>query len=88
MPRSTARAKIFNALMDPLGRHIALAVRTPVITGRARRTRAESAQNAPTKGSGSEQLRKHPENEATAPNPLQAAGTATKAKTPRPTRVP
>jgi len=98
MPRSTTRAKIFSALADPGRRETALAVRTPAITGRARRTRAASAASVPVKRSGPWQpkmpcsldtgplpLSGHPENKRTAKKALTATGKATSRN---PTSIP
>src|SRR5674476_671765 len=87
------------ALADPGWREAALAVRTPAITGRARRNRATSAASVPFKRSGSWQpkmpcslgtgpLSGHPLNERTATEALKRKGMATKMTMSRATSIP
>ena len=100
MPRSTTRAKIFSALAEPGRRENCLAVRTPAITGRARRTRATSAASVPIKGFASWQAKRpcsldrpmpsvgHPVNKTAAEKALTVAGKATSSNPTRATSIP
>jgi hypothetical protein len=100
MPRSTTRARIFRALADPGRRETALAVRTPAITGRARRTRATSTRSVPSTGRAAWQAKMpcssdrptpsvgHPVNKTAAEKALTAAGKATSSNPARATSIP